>query len=430
VQKKHSNFIMKYTANEPESLASFLLITTNYHPEPTATGKYNGELIEWLVNNGHNCTVVTTYPHYPHWKVQPPYKNGWFKKETKRFTPGGALLTVYRCPGFIPAVPTGKNRLIQEFTFLVSAIFVMINLLFKKRCNYSIAVAPPFHTVFLARFYKFFKKTKIVYHIQDLQIDTAEELGMLKSKALFNQLYKLEKNQFRKSDFVSTISDGMIKKIKSKYERDVIFFPNWVDTGQFFPLENRNELKRKWGYNDTDFICLYSGGIGEKQGLEVIIHAAKLLNNNKQIKFIICGIGQYKAALEKLANDFELKNLVFLPLQDKSVFNEFLNMGDLHLVIQKSKASDLALPSKLTTILSVGGVAIITAFPGTSLYNLTHNYDLGFTCNPDDPEALANALLKIVEEDLTAKRINASVYAKNYISIQNVISHFVSQIDS
>src|SRR6202022_4915810 len=104
---------------------SFLLISTNFHPEPTATGKCNGELIEWLVKNGHNCSVVTTFPHYPFWKVQPPYKNRWFKKETKRFSPHSGLLTVYRCPAFIPSVPTGKKRLMQEFTFLVSSFFVI-----------------------------------------------------------------------------------------------------------------------------------------------------------------------------------------------------------------------------------------------------------------------------------------------------------------
>ncbi|RYZ97537.1 MAG: colanic acid biosynthesis glycosyltransferase WcaI, partial [Sphingobacteriaceae bacterium] len=130
------------------NLKSFLLITTNYHPEPTATGKFNGEMIEWLVKKGHDCTVITTFPHYPFWKVMVPYTNRWFKKEIKKFdTPGSGILTVYRCPHFIPAVPTGKMRLIQEFTFLFTSFFVLLGLFFKKKIDYAIAVAPPFHTI-------------------------------------------------------------------------------------------------------------------------------------------------------------------------------------------------------------------------------------------------------------------------------------------
>jgi colanic acid biosynthesis glycosyl transferase WcaI len=410
-------------------MKSFLLISTNFHPEPTATGKYNGELFEWLVKQGHNCTVITTYPHYPFWKVQPPYKNKWFKKETKQFSSDSGLLTVYRCPAFIPTVPTGKKRLMQEFTFLVSAFFAIINLLPKKKYDYVLAVAPPFHLIFLARLYRFFKKTKTIYHIQDLQIDTAQELEMLKSKTLFNILYKLEKKQLIKSDFVSSISDGMIRKIKQKANRDVILFPNWVDTTQFFPIENRHQLKKKWGYSDEHFICLYSGGLGEKQGLEIIIHAANQLKKNKKFKFIISGFGQYKAHLEKLADDFQLDNVDFLPLQDKSAFNEFLNMGDLHMVIQKSKASDLALPSKITTILAVGGVCIVTAFKSTSLYHLVTHFDIGFTCDPDNPQGLADALIHIERENLDKKRNNANAYAVNYINIEKVMNNFLMSLN-
>jgi colanic acid biosynthesis glycosyl transferase WcaI len=358
-----------------------------------------------------------------------PYKNRWFKKETKSFSPGSGLLTVYRCPAYIPSVPTGKKRLIQEFTFLVSSLCVIINLLFKQKIKYAIGVAPPFHTILWARLYKFFKGSKVIYHIQDLQIDTAQELGMVNNETFFSLLYQLEKRQLKGSDFVSSISEGMIKKIKSRADRDVIFFPNWVDTKQFFPLENRGQLKKKWGYDETQFICLYSGGLGEKQGLEIIVHTANLLKENIKFKFIICGFGQYKSYLENLAASLGLQNVDFLPLQDKGVFNEFLNIGDLHLVVQRSKASDLALPSKLASILSVGGVSLVTAAEGSSMYNLVTDHDVGFTCLPDDPAAFANALINIYAEDLSEKRKNASAYASKFISIENVVIDFINKID-
>jgi colanic acid biosynthesis glycosyl transferase WcaI len=163
--------------------------------------------------------------------------------------------------------------------------------------------------------------------------------------------------------------------------------------------------------------------------LEIIIHAANQLKKNKKFKFIISGFGQYKAHLEKLADDFQLDNVDFLPLQDKSAFNEFLNMGDLHMVIQKSKASDLALPSKITTILAVGGVCIVTAFKSTSLYHLVTHFDIGFTCDPDNPQGLADALIHIERENLDKKRNNANAYAVNYINIEKVMNNFLMSLN-
>ena len=66
-----------------------------------------------------------------------------------------------------------------------------------------------------------------------------------------------------------------------------------------------------------------------------------------------------------------------MPLQAHSEFNDFLNLADVHLVIQKASASDLVMPSKLTTILAVGGLAIITANPGSGLYSLVKEQNIG-----------------------------------------------------
>ena len=62
-----------------------LLIGGNFSPELTGIGKYNGEMIDMLASQGYDCTVITSYPYYPHWKVQEPYttSSGWFKRELK-----------------------------------------------------------------------------------------------------------------------------------------------------------------------------------------------------------------------------------------------------------------------------------------------------------------------------------------------------------
>lgn len=51
-----------------------LLYSTNYYPEMTGIAKYNTELAEWLVANGHKVDVYTAMPSYPEWEVYEEYK--------------------------------------------------------------------------------------------------------------------------------------------------------------------------------------------------------------------------------------------------------------------------------------------------------------------------------------------------------------------
>jgi len=412
------------------SKKKILLISHNFSPEPTGIGKYNGEMIDWLAKNGYDCTVVTTYPYYPYWKVQPPYKNRWYKKEVIKYPQNGNLLTVFRCPSYVPADPTGKKRMIQDFSFWSSMFWKILQLVItRKKYDLIITVAPPFHLAYLGLMLRKLNGGKLLYHIQDLQIEAAQDLNMLSSKKLFDYIFKIEKDILTKADHVSSISEGMIGKIRAKVDKDILFFPNWVDTSLFFPLPSRHLLKNKWGYQTNDIVCLYSGAIGEKQGLDSILKVAEILLDVKNIKFIICGSGPYKDKLIKTANERGLENVQFLPVQEKEVFNEFLNMADLHLILQKAGASDLVMPSKLTTILAVGGVCMVTSSEGTSLYNVVSKYNVGYIVEPENEELLAKAIGEVqTNSDIELKRNNARDYALRFLSIDNVMGDFIGNI--
>jgi colanic acid biosynthesis glycosyl transferase WcaI len=398
-----------------------LIFGINSHPELTGIGRYTGEMVDWMIEQGYEVTMVTAFPYYPYWTIQSPYNGKFYKKEISK----DGKLTVYRCPLYVPSEPTGLKRLLHEASFFLSAFFAVFVLLFKKTHDVTIAIAPPFHLGFLALFYRLFKKTKIIYHIQDLQIAAAKELGILKAKWIFWLLFKMEKFILNNVDTVSTISEGMKKRIKLESDKEVMLFPNWVDTNNYFPITERNALKPQWGFQPEDKLVLYSGSIGKKQGLEGLINIAAQFRSNPQIKFIICGTGPFKNELIKMAEDMNLTNLHFFPLQNNDVFNAFLNIADVHLVIQKGDASDLVMPSKLTTILSVGGLALVTAKPETSLYETVTNYQRGVVIMPEDEELLRDTILKCCTEDYSIERANARTYAETYLNKENIMKQMV-----
>jgi len=415
--------------SKPSAKKSILLLSHNFSPEPTGIGKYNGEMMDWLCKNGYNTTVITTFPYYPFWKVQAPYTNKWYKRERIKYPEQGTVMTIYRCPIYIPAFPTGAKRMIQDvLLWPVKLMVVLQQMLFKKKHDLLITIAPPFHLAHLAFFYRFFRGGKIDYHIQDLQIEAAQQLNILGGSRLFNLMYKIEKKILRSSDYVSTISEGMMKKVEEKAGRKVLFFPNWADTSFFYPLDDRDAAKKQWGFKPDDQVCLYSGSIGEKQGLESIIYAAEILKDQPQIKFVIAGSGPYKTNLTELAEARGLSNVFFFPLQDKEHFNAFLNMADVHLIIQKGDASDLVMPSKLTTILAVGGVSIVTAPHGTSLEQVINENNVGMVTTPDDTQELATAIQNILTKNMDEMRQNARDYALKYLNIDNVMQSFLNDV--
>jgi colanic acid biosynthesis glycosyl transferase WcaI len=395
-----------------------LIIGINSRPEFTGIGRYTGEMLTWLAGQGHRVTMITAYPYYPYWKIQKPYSGWLYKKETP--LPG---LTLYRCPLYVPAVPTGLKRMIHEGTFFMSAFLVVVKLLFKRRYDTVFTIAPPFHLGFLALFYRFFKGSPIVYHLQDLQIDAAKELGILKSGPLFSVLFNLEKFILKKADIVTTISVGMHERILNKIRRSVVLFPNWVDTNLYYPVRERDDLKRRWGFLPEDKLVVYAGSIGEKQGLDMLLHIAATLGTHKQIKFIICGTGPFKEKLAALAIELGLNNVFFFPLQGDDVFNDFLNIADVHLVLQKGDAGDLVMPSKLTTILSIGGLAIATANPGTTLYEVITTNQMGIIVSPDNELELSNAIVDCFECDHSQKRINARNFAEHNLNKDIILNN-------
>lgn len=399
-------------------LKSILLIGINFSPELTGIGKYTGEMVDWLVENNFQCNVVTSFPYYPYWQIQKPYKNKFHTRETLK----NGRLNIYRCPMYVPAQPSGMKRLIHEFTFFCSALLMVIYLLFKPKKDYIFCVAPPFHIGFLGLIYRFFKGGKILYHIQDLQIEAARELQMLKSDKAFKVLFGMERQILQRVDFVSTISSGMLKKVSKKADKEVLFFPNWVDTNAYCPLYDSAELKKLWGFHEADKIVLYSGSIGEKQGLDSILSVARHLESSNFIKFVICGTGPYKEKLIQSAKEQKLNNVHFLPLQEPHMFNNFLNMADVHLVLQKKNASDLVMPSKLTTILAVGGLALITAEPGTNLFEIINDNRMGVVIPSENLQSLEEAILRCCTIDNTAEKINGRNYAETHLDKNNILA--------
>lgn len=398
----------------------------NYSPDLTGIGKYTGEMGAWLVKHAHEVDVITAMPYYPQWKRNPAYKGKlWFTE-----TIAGAK--VKRCPLYIPEHVNGKRRMIHEFSFFLSSAVYWILTLFK---SYDIIFTPypPLIIGFWPWVYKLFHpKAKWIFHIQDLQVDAARELGLIENKKLLAVLSKIELFWLRKADFVSSISDGMKERILSKGvpEEKFIMLPNWAETDVIKPVTKHESMRNSLGIDLSKKVVLYSGNLGEKQGVDLIVDVASNFSNNDNILFVIAGDGASKERLQLYAAERKLKNILFMCLQPYNKLAAFLAIADVHLVLQKKSAADLVLPSKFMSILSAGGVAIVTAEPGTTLYKMIDANKLAYICEPENEAAFSALLHKVIYEDTTHVSSLARSYAEANLSIDSILERFVESVIS
>lgn len=402
-----------------------LVYGINYSPELTGIGKYTGEMVAWMAREGHEVRVITAPPYYPQWKVGERYSAWRYRREE-----GEA--TVWRCPLYVPKQPSTLKRLLHLGSFALSSFFPLMAQR-RWKPDRIIGVVPTLFCTPGMRLLAKLSGARTVLHIQDYEVDAMLGLGMAgkgKRGSVARLASAFERSALHNVDNVSTISRSMMNKAREKgvAAEKILFFPNWSEVARFQDVNDADvtALRQQLGLPEDKKIVLYSGNIGEKQGLEKVIDAAERLRD-RPLFFAIVGQGGGKARLENMARERGLPNIKFLPLQPYDALPALLKMGDCHLVVQKRGAADAVLPSKLTNILAVGGNAVITAEPHTELGQLCTRYPGIAVCvEPESTDALVDGISQALA--MPKNNTAAREYAERTLNKENVLSQFIADI--
>lgn len=367
-----------------------LIVGLNYAPEPVGIGPYTQGLAEALVARGADVRVIAGKPYYPQWRTYPAFAGlDWRTGEE-----GGVKIT--RCPHYVPAQPSGLKRILHLASFALSALPHALRAALGgrgRRPELVIAVAPALLSVFTAWLAARIAGARLWIHVQDFEVEAALATGLMDDARLPARLARWVEGTFLKlGETVSTISPQMCAKLVAKgvEPQRVIEMRNWSDA-RFAPDPSGAETVRaEWGLTGK-VVALYSGNIARKQGIEILVEAARLLQHRQDIAFVICGEGPNRAELEKLAAG--LGNVQLHDLQPAERMGAMLTMADLHLLPQIAGAADLVLPSKLTNMLASGRPVVATTEPGTGLYAEVDG--CGTVTQPGDAAALAAAVAEL-----------------------------------
>ena len=369
-----------------------LIVGLNYAPEPVGIGPYTQGLAQALVEAGAEVSAVVAKPYYPQWRVAADYAGGGWQHEFD------GKVAVTRCPIYVPAQPGGLNRVVHLASFMVSALVPALRaaLRSKQRPDVVFTVAPALLGVPTAWLAARLAGARLWIHVQDFEVEAALATGLMDRTGIAARLARwLESRLLQLGDRVSTISPQMCAKLIAKGVAPgrVFEMRNWSDA-RFAPdPDGAAAMRREWGLTGK-VVALYSGNIARKQGIEILVEAARLLKDRADIALVICGEGPNRAELERLANG--LGNVQLHDLQPAERMGAMLTMADLHLLPQIAGAADLVLPSKLTNMLASGRPVVATTEPGTGLYAEVDG--CGAITPPGDAAALAGAIAAMADD--------------------------------
>lgn len=360
-----------------------LIVSTYFAPELAGNAPYVAAAAAHLASNGHDVTVLTGFPHYPDWKARqrrwPFLRSQW----------NGARLI--RRAHFIPRSPSALARAVYEASLLIGGVLGLRLVRWRPDVvlGMSPALADGVTAIIAAR--RFDCASAVIF--QDRMGVGATEAGVRGGARVGALVSAVELAVARRADAVGYASVGFAEWLSTAGVRSVQRIFNWSQL--MTPTRSREATRAAYGWG-SNTVCVHGGNIGEKQGLEVVIEAAKL---SPKTLFVLAGDGNQKRNLEGRARSGNLDNVQFIGQLSGPEYANVLTAADVLLLTQRPSVRHMSLPSKLATYRATG-IPIAASISAESEAAADVRSDPNARLvTPGDPAALALAVTDLATSE-------------------------------
>ncbi len=341
-------------------------------------GTRHHELARFLVSKGHQVTVIASPVSYLTGRGSPK---------------GGETLngiTILRPRVYAALHKSFFHRLLAFFSFALSSFFAGLGV---QNVDVVWGTSPPIFQGWTAWLLARLKGAKFLFEVRDLWPDFAIAVGVLKNPTLIKMSLWLERFLYRSADQVMVNSPGYVEHVSSRGAQRVELIPNGADPEMFNPLDMGSQFRAS-NHLQNRFVVLYAGAHGISNDLEVVLEAAVLLARRLDIHFVLLGDGKEKANLQARARELGVRNVTFLPPVPKSEMGAALAGADACVAILKPLDEyKTTYPNKVFDYMAAGR-PVILAIDGV-IREVVEAAGCGLFCQPGDPQALAEAVLKL-----------------------------------
>lgn len=281
--------------------------------------------------------------------------------------------------------------------------------------------------VFLLLLLKLFKSnTPILYSIYDVFPGHAYDIGVIKSRFIYNALRLLQKPCYKIPSVITVLSDDMkdivVREGASSDSTYVV--PAWFDvtTAREIPV-SENRFINKYNIDIEKFYVQFAGTIGYVFNYKTVIEVAKRLIDEKDVVLQMIGDGTTKEAFVKEAAELGLTNIQFYPLQPVDIVPDVYSTCNVCLIPLMKGVIGNGVPSKLPILMACKRLTI-TAVESWSKYSkMIKANNMGMVEDVFDYDGLAEAVrfAKNNSAEVSVMVENAYNFGKeNYSSVRSL----------
>jgi len=398
-----------------------LILSINYAPEPTGFAPHVAAFCEYLVKNGHSITVITGFPFSPYWRRWPEYRGRFILREQIH------QVEVLRVSHYVPK-RAGKvlQRILMEGSFCLTAVMALL----RHSCMHwdiIIYVGAQPSIAMLARLMASFYHIPYIVNINDLAARAGADVGILTYKWLEKLLEAFEYAAYSNASGAIVLCDGFSKALIAKGfpKKQIRIICPPVDTNRICPVNN-SRFRREHGLLSEDFVILYSGSMGLKQGLLNVVEAAHLLCAEcLNVKWILVGDGELRPSVEQRILDYHLDGVVhLLRLQPEDKMSEMFSAANVLLLNQVKNVKDTVIPSKLLTYMAAGRPVLAAINKNSQAAMVIRKAGGGLIIEPEDPCALANGVKLMMSNPKKSNRMAKlnRAYAEQHFDQRKILA--------
>ncbi len=279
------------------------------------------------------------------------------------------------------------------------------------------------YTTFGALLFKF-THPSIPYFLE-LQ-DGNSLLAWKNRQPILRAMWWLYQQCYTRADFIKVLSRFIEHEVArpAGYTGSLAVIPNAVDTSNFsrdIPLTELDALKRKFRKGPADVFLFTASRLVLSRGVEDVIRALPHLPPH--IKFLIAGDGQDREKLEAIAEESGvLDRTIFAGHVDHKDLPAYLKISDIFVrpsIIEGfGNAFVEAMAAKIPVIATpVGGIPDFLFDPEKNpnekgeMVDNPHKEPTGIFCNVHDPESVAEAVLRVLNNPNMAQILIKNAYA-------------------
>ena len=389
-----------------------LVVLSQYFPPDMggASARCN-HVVEGMKRSNWDVTVVTPVPHYPvgdrhGYKCRFPF--------TKSVVNDIEIIRLW-----FPKLSHDSNWK-RIFLHLWFGIMVCLTMFAYKKPDVIFASSPNFFIMIPAFIVKKLRNAILVRNVDDLWPEVFFDLELIKSNILKSFLMKISNFTYEICDAITPISKSYQEHIHKQYPNvkcpiEVIHVG--VDTDTFRPLE-----KGKAKPETNKFTVMYSGVLGILYDFKTLIGAAKELESDENIQFLIRGTGEQEEFIRSQVAKLGCSNVI---LQTNYLTEEELNIelnraSVFVLPMVEKEMSDKGLPTKLFQYQSIGRPIIVAS--GGEPINYISETESGIAVTPENQGQLVEAIRWYLNhpDDLDSHGSNGLSYVKINMSVDSI----------